>query len=116
MTFQSMWILHKLRKVQPKVSDQIMLDVYGKCVNSSGNKDLSFSFEKHWHFVLPLIGQLSNDGYLKFVDFSTIQLTEKGFYYLQSQFRLIASFILKSVLVPIGVAFVTTLITLALSK
>lgn len=62
------------------------------------------------------LSKLENEGYIKSTGINYYKLTEKGFHYYRYVFSDIRSFLFRSIITPIIVSALTTLITLWLKE
>lgn len=114
MTIQSLVLLHRLIRVQKNEHGSIWMDEENRkicTVIEQGQKPLCINLSKIWLSVRPRMSYLMSKGLLEQTGSSHYSLTHSGFHYFQTLAASALSFLVKSVAVPIVVAFLTALIT-----
>lgn len=120
MTYQSLLMLHHMKTVQNTPSDSVVADTFNNVLQTNERMDRRKEHRlrgKFWdkNFTLTL-EELSSNGYIcTFAsDLSghiVYQITSKGHRYPQLLLQSICRFLGKSIITPIAVSFLTTLIT-----
>lgn len=103
-----------LKKLAFYDTDEIWIDYEHKRfvkVHDLSMPEVSLPFPKNEPSVSGLLKNLSDEGFLEFESEEYITLTYKSFYYSQIVRQERVRYFLRSVFVPIIVAFITTLIT-----
>ena len=118
MTHKASKVLRFLRNVQGDENRTLEFDSRKRtvCVHSGDCEPVSISHFDTW--FTPAVEYLESHGYIaNFTEDQGYQfwVTHKGFHRGELSFRLAFGIFLKSILAPILVAFVTTLITLWLN-
>lgn len=115
MTIQCRKVLNGLRKLSSNTED--ILGYLGGtnyiCLDADINK--TYDYTKYKGEIKGIICQLVSDGYLKYgFNENYFTLTQRGLHPYQFQWDAFKGFLWKSILVPIFVSLVTTLLTLLL--
>lgn len=118
MLLQASLLLHKLKKAQQSESGTIHID--GKalkaCTDSrDGLPPVEVSLSRYKSSLIPLLKLLNDNGLIEYRTTYT-QVTMKGWHYWQEQLLSFFAFLAKSIVTPIVVSVLTTLVTLWLSK
>ena len=103
-----------LKKLASCDTDEIWIDYEHKLfvkVYEGSAPEVSLPFPENEPSVSGLLVNLSDEGYLKFESEEYITLTYKAFYHSQIIRQERVRYFLRSVFVPIILAFITTLIT-----
>lgn len=122
MTIQAFRLLRFLKSVQISEMNLVYLDYENQkaeTITAESHKEVQKAMKKYYHFLTPTLEFLANDGFIKIVhpdNYHIIQVLHPGWHYIQSLMNQLLKFIAKSVIVPILVAFFTTLITLWLQN
>lgn len=116
MTLQAILFLHRFKSVQMQENGSVWLDAENKLIQtvktSPTAPSKTYPLTKQWDSVFSIIDYLESKKLLMQTGSAYFSLTHAGFHYLQNILSNIAKFLLKSVLVPIVVAILTTLISL----
>lgn len=106
-------VLAGLRKLTSNTEDLLSFlgDTYCICLSEDTNK--TYDYTKYKGEINSIISQLVSDGYMEYAynEFN-FTLTQRGLHPYRFQWESFKSFLFKSVLVPILVSLVTTLLTL----
>lgn len=121
MTVQAFCFLIRAKRVQRSKELAVRVDdgsrtmqtvsLSGKEIKASVAKVKETSSEMY-----PMLQYLQNKGHVIMYGRKTFSLTHSGFFYVQSIVSDIVSFLFKSIIVPIVVSVVTTLIALWLNN
>ena len=119
MTKSCRKVLNELQKLSSHTEQTFVFysDTNDICLYE--NTDKSYNCEKYKDEIFGIINQLVSDGYLKYsVDNSQYYffLTHKGLQRHQFEWDSFKSFLAKSVIVPIAVSVITTLLTLLIQS
>lgn len=115
MTYQCRAVLRGIRKIANSTDIELsMLD--GTTEICGTDQYVTYNYVKYANEIRSIIDHLVLTGYLKYgSNESFLYLTHKGLHPYGVKWDEIKSFLIKSVLVPIGVSFVTALLTLWLT-
>lgn len=121
MTFPALILLHKIRKAQRSEGGWAWIDDEAHTITTvvegnlfGENKRNTISLAKKWDSIDSILEYLQSEGLLEYERLhGHLRLNHKGYHYFQD---VVGGFLLKSVVVPIVVAFVTTLITLWIQR
>lgn len=117
MTLQCRIVLKELQKLSDYTETELSFLGESTCICLSSNYDKIYNYSKYQNEIVGIIQQLADDGYLTYTrNNHFFTLTHKALHRHQFKWEIFKSFLIKSVLVPIFVAFITTLITLWLTK
>lgn len=110
-------VLTGLRKLTSNTEDLLSFlgDTY--CICLVDDIDKTYDYTKYQGEIHSIIKQLVSDGYLEYGynEYNFI-LTQRGLHPYRFQWEACRSFLLRSILVPILVAFATTLLTLLMQE
>lgn len=113
MTIQCRKVLNELRKLSSRTkyfSFTLYEDTH--CIYVT-DTDESYDYAKYENEIFGIIKQLVDDGYLEYtLNQYYFYLTHKGIHIFQFQWDACKSFLFNSILVPIFVSVVTTLLTI----
>lgn len=116
MTRPCRYVYKKILKLSNKKSVWIITEASSKIklFSSDNPEEPSIDCSKYAGELLTILDQLEQEGVISFSQNykNTFHLTHKGLHYGSVMVEEFKAFLFKSVLVPIFVAFVTTLITL----
>lgn len=115
MTKQCRKILSELRKLSNNSEEVLAFlgDTNCFCVANDENK--TFDYSKYENEISGIIEQLVNDGYLKYgYNEYFFTITNHGLHPHRYKWELIKHFLLTSILIPIAVSVVTSIIVLLL--
>lgn len=117
MTIQSLIILNELRKIASSTDTLLSFVSDAPYICIFENPDVFFDYSKYSNEIQSIIKHLIDNGYLV-TGFNEMnfQLTQKGLHPFQAIISMIISFLFRSILVPIVVAILTTLVTLWLKE
>ncbi len=106
-------VLNNLRKLSDNTEDVLSYLRDTSCICLYDDVDRIYDYSKYKNEIYGIIKQLVTDGYLQYYRAERLfTLTHKGLHPHQFQWEIFKSFFFKSILVPVGVSFVTTLLTL----
>lgn len=107
-------VLKELRKLANNTED--VLDFLGNttCICRTDDYDKTYDYSRYHGEIHSIIRQLIADGYLAENRGESFTITLHGLHPYQFQWDSLKKFLFKSVLVPIVVSFVTSLIVLFL--
>lgn len=117
MTLASKKILKELRKISGNTEQSLCLLGNTTCLSLSNCKGETYDYSRYQNEINSIIKQLVDLKYLEYgqnEDF--FSLTQYGLHPYQYKWDVLKMFLLKSVAVPIFVAFVTALLTSHLVK
>lgn len=106
-------VLKNLRKLSSSTEDVLAFlgDTY--CICRCDDTENVYDYNEYKGEINSAIKQLVSDGYLEYsINEYHFTLTQKGLHPHQFQWDAFKSFLFTSILVPIGVSFATTLLTL----
>lgn len=113
MTHSCRIVLNNLRILSDNSEDSLGFLLGTSCICLSDNISKKYDYSKYKREIRSIIRQLALDGFLSYNGSeSNFTLTQRGLHPHQFQWDAFKSFLFKSILVPIGVSFVTTLFTL----
>ena len=121
MTIQAFFLLLILRGVQQNEGYCVEIDNMNTMVSTYGcdvSKTKNRSIDKHWSSVESCIDYLCRDGYLAILDETNdsgdmlIKVKHEGFHIIQYLAVRFCKTLTKSVVLPIIVSIITTLITI----
>lgn len=106
-------VLKNLRKLSYCTEDTLGFLGNSYCICRYDDYDKVYDYGKYKGEISSIIEQLVSDGYIKYaINENTFTLTQKGLHPYRFEWEAIKHFLLTSVLVPIVVSVVTTLLTL----
>lgn len=114
MTWQAFRTLCKLRKAQINEGKEIWVDYENKQISTvveAGELQNTIDMSSQWSSLVSTIEYLIEGNYIKHLSSTYYKVTHKGFHIRQEALSAFAVFMFRSILVPIGVALVTALIT-----
>ncbi len=117
MTIQCRNVLKELRHLSSNIEDEFALVDDANYICLDCDDSIRYDYTKYKNEIKGIIKQLVLDGYLNYDSNSNVNyftLTHKGLHPYQFQWAIFKSFLIKSILVPAVVSFVTTLCTLIL--
>ena len=124
MTYQERDLLMKIKKAQKREDKSVEIDELSNLISTDGVSErerIDIDLSKSWDSVKNRIYGLEKQGFLNILPENPdtgnicVHLTHSGFHYWQTTLNQICSFLLKSVLVPIVVAFLTALFTVLIT-
>lgn len=117
MTIQCRNVLKELRHLSSNAEDEFALVDDANYICLDCDDSIRYDYTEYKNEIKGIIKQLVLDGYLNYDSNSNVNyftLTHKGLHSYQFQWAIFKSFLIKSILVPAVVSFVTTLCTLIL--
>lgn len=118
MTLPAYRFLRKMKKAQRKADGQIYIDfdrLQMKTVIDQGEPQTEVSIYAFRHSLHSILDYLEKEDLITQHEFECFQVTQSGYCYSQTLLSDVGRFLLMSVLVPIAVAVITTLITMGIS-
>lgn len=115
MTYQALILLHQLKKVQRIEGGIVWVDVESRKISSMtiGCKRLtSINLSNKWDTIYPTLAYLQEQGLVRKEGSDYYSLTYHGYHYAQNIISSVASFLFRSILVPITVSVITTIVML----
>lgn len=112
MTWQSLIFLKQLKTVQITDRSMIWIDNENQklmTVVHAKEEPKSLNFSQVHGDVWLMVNYLQDRNLVEKLGYSTIRLTHSGFHFPQVIFSELCSFLVRSILVPVGVSVVTTL-------
>ena len=106
-------VLNELRKLSSSTESILAFlgDTYCICLYDDYTK--TYDYTKYKDEITSIIKFLVSEGYLEYtINEFHFTLTQKGLHPYQFQWEIIKKFLLNSILVPIAVSLLTTLLTL----
>lgn len=119
MTIQCFNFLSVLKKAQPMESSFVCVDFENHTVSPLENETQTIDISKYKESVVSILEHLEKKEYIKFANskgYWQIKVTHKGYHLWQIAFFKMFKFTLVSIIVPIVVSAITTLITICLSR
>lgn len=110
-------VLRGLRKISSNTED--LLSFWGNepSISLVYDDSKNYDYTKYQGEIHSIIKQLVSDGYLEYAQNEyNFTLTQRGLHPYHFQWEACKSFLLRSILVPILVAFATTLLTLLMQE
>lgn len=106
-------VLKNLRKLSYCTEDTLSFLGNTDCICRYDDLDKVYNYSKYKGEISSIIEQLASDGYIKYsINECTFTLTQKGLHPHRFEWEAVKHFLLTSVLVPIVVSIITTLLTL----
>lgn len=118
MTFQAWWLLMKLRKAQIYENLQFGIDeetMMAKTIPPEGIKPVSVKIRGYSASIDAVLEHLAECGYIEYDEYLVGKVRHKGWHLFQTAAWNTLEFLLRSIVVPVFVSFVTALITLWLA-
>lgn len=115
MTFQAYCFLRKMKKAQRQPDGDVYIDFEGlemMTVVEKGQPRTVVPIRQYKNSICSILDYLKQEKLIVQLGLEHFKLPQAGYYYLQTLLSGLARFLLGSVLVPIVVAIITTLITL----
>ena len=110
-------VLSGLRKLSSNTEDILSFLSGTYCIRLLSDTSKTYDYTKYNGEIVSIISQLVSDGYLKYsFNECNFTLTQRGLHPYRFQWESCKSFLLRSILVPILVAFATTLLTLLMQE
>ena len=117
MTIQALWLLKLLKKAQINPQNEIGIDLEDLTVvtvHDVTQKHVTVKLNWYKNSLDPTLSYLEGQGYIRYGEVIS-QVLYPGWHIVQTALCSLASFLVKSIAVPIGVSLATTLITLWLN-
>ena len=118
MTISAYRFLRKMKKAQRKPDGQIYIDfdrLEMKTIIEQGEPRTEVSIHAFKRSLYSILDYLKKEGLVTQLSLEGFQLTQSGYHYSQTLLSAAGRFLLASVLVPIIVAAITTLMTMWLT-
>lgn len=113
MTIQCRKVLNGLRKLSSNTEDILAFLGETNYICLDDDLDKTYDYTKYKGEIKGIVRQLVSDGYLKYgYNENYFTLTQNGIHPNQFQWESIRNFLFTSILVPIAVSLITTLLTL----
>lgn len=115
MTFQAYIMIRQLKTVQMQENGTIWIDEDNRqmmTVTESNQSGISIDLSKKWNSIFPMFQYLQEMHLLEKKSRFHYSLTYSGYHYTQTIISSFFSFLIKSILVPIGVSAFTTIVIL----
>lgn len=117
MSFQSHSVLRHLRALSDGTSAQLSFVRGAPHIIRTDDHSRFYDYTKYRGEIASIISALVKDGYLAYtINMYHFCLTDRGLHPHQETYTNVKSFLIKSVLVPIVVSVVTTLLTLWITE
>lgn len=107
-------VLNGLRSLANNSDNSLSLLEPHTLICATSNLYTGYDYTEYKNEIHSILRQLAEDKYIAYINNSDFILTQRGLHPYRFQWEAIKTFLLKSILVPIGVSFVTTLATLLL--
>ena len=118
MTIQVWRLLHVFKKIQGAENSQVRIDTETKIMEPydqrSGNTR-SADISRHWSYLSTGIKYMMTHDLLERGPGNVFQLTHSGYHYWQTAISTFLQFLFRSIVVPITVSVLTTIIALWLN-
>ena len=117
MTYQAYILLRQLKKVQKKEDGAIWVDEPDRKITTVvtfNDPAKSINLSKKWGSFYPTLNYLREQNLVEKIGSCHYSLTYSGYHYIQTAISSVLSFLFRSVLVPVAVSIITTLIVLKL--
>ena len=116
MTIKGYRLLKKLKKAQTKEKDIVYIsysDLTASRVIETGNVPSIVGISKYENSLRPTLKYLRDSGYVHWSEKNEqyVWVTHAGWHFEETVIQKVLSFLIKSVAVPIVVAFITALLT-----
>ncbi len=113
LTHVSKIVLKELKKLTKNTNSEIAYLGETTCFCLFSDYDITYDYSKYQGEIISIISLLEKEGYVEYTcQKQRFRLTQKAIRYNEGQYLFVKSFFFSSILTPILVSFVTTLITL----
>lgn len=113
MTVQSKRLLKQLKKAQATPDSSVYIDFDGMTVSgvhAKGEDFVKVNLDKYRNSIHSILQYLKDQEYIEYTSLGHAKVLHSGWHVTQTAFSSFSKFLLKSILVPIAVSLLTTVL------